>query len=132
MTGPRGDVRVRADSVEPDLRMTPDQPADPSLPEPLEAALVRVRAALARLQSAAERQLDAREARADHDREFALMQDDRSRMAIDLDAAKARLEALQKAQGEALTRLARAEFAVGSALRDLAGEEAPAAGEAAR
>ena len=98
-----------------------------ALPEPLDAALARVRSALTRLQAAAERQADERESRGDHDQELALLLDDRARLATDLDGARERVEALRKAQAEALTRLAKAEAAVSVALRDLLTDEAPGA-----
>lgn len=48
------------------------------------------------------------EARANAEEEFALMQDDRSRLAVELDAALDRSRALEAANAEAGERLARA------------------------
>ncbi len=48
------------------------------------------------------------EARVNAEEEFALMQDDRSRLAVELDAALDRARALEAANAEAGERLARA------------------------
>ena len=48
------------------------------------------------------------EARVNAEEEFALMQDDRSRLAVELDAALYRARALEAANAEAGERLARA------------------------
>ena len=53
---------------------------------------------------------------ADESAEFSAMQEDRSRLAQELDAATARLRAFEAANGEALTRVERAGAAVRAVL----------------
>ena len=74
----------------------------------LDRALTRLAAAVGLLESAAERRMRHDEARANAEEEFALMQDDRSRLAVELDAALDRTRALEAANAEAGERLARA------------------------
>jgi len=82
-----------------------------------EPSLERLRAALEMLEAAVERRtrLDAR--RADADEEFALMQDDRARLAVELDGALDENRALAAAQSAALEKVTRAGAAVEAILR---------------
>jgi|SRR5271166_476779 len=80
----------------------------------LELSLKRVAAAVEQLERAAERRMRADEARANAEEEYALMQDDRSRLAVELDAALDRSRALEAANFEAGERLAHAAEAIGN------------------
>lgn len=88
-----------------------------------EPSLERLRAALEMLEAAVERRtrLDAR--RADADEEFALMQDDRARLAVELDGALDENRALAAAQSAALEKVTRAGAAVEAILRRAAAAE---------
>lgn len=108
-----------------------------SLPGAIDAALKRLTTALDRLEAAAERRARADAGRADADEEFAIMRDDRSRLAVELDGAVARVARLERANDEAMKRIERAAAAVRMAMgEDEAAEEpepaengAPAAAE---
>ena len=75
---------------------------------PFEPSLKRMRAAVDLLEAAVERRmrLDAR--RGDSDEEAALMQDDRDRLAVELDSALGRNRALDAANSQAAETLAKA------------------------
>jgi hypothetical protein len=79
---------------------------------PFEPSLKRMRAAIDLLEAALERRarLDAK--RGDADEELALMQDDRARLAVELDGALGRNRALEAANAEAAKRLAQASAAL--------------------
>lgn len=74
----------------------------------IEAALKRLTAALDQIEAAAERRALADAARVDMETELAVMQDDRARLAVELDGAAARARALDHATAEAAKRLERA------------------------
>jgi hypothetical protein len=93
-----------------------------SLPTDLDAALRRLSAALGQLEAAAERRAAADAARGDQDEEFAILQDDRSRLAVELDGALALARGLESAHAEVLRRIERAD----AAIRTLIAEPAPA------
>jgi hypothetical protein len=84
-----------------------------TLPDVLESSLKRLAAAVDQLERAAERRVRQDAARANADEEYALMQDDRARLAVELDAALDRSRALEAANFEAGERLARAAEAIG-------------------
>lgn len=69
-------------------------------------SLARLRAALGGLESAADRRLGAADSTQTLASELALMQDDRARLAGELDAAMARAERLAQANREVDKRLA--------------------------
>jgi len=79
---------------------------------PFEPSLKRMRAAVDLLEAAVERRmrLDAR--RGDSDEELSLMQDDRDRLAVELDGALGRNRALEAANAEAAKTLAQATAAL--------------------
>ena len=79
----------------------------------LEVSLKRLAAAVDSLERAAERRMRQDEARASAEEEFALMQDDRARLAVELDAALDRSRALEAANVNAGERLAEAARAIG-------------------
>jgi Domain of unknown function (DUF4164) len=73
-------------------------------------------AAVSQLESAAQRKLDLERRRGDLETELAIMQDDRSRLATDLDGTMARLNRVEAAAGDAVHRLDRAMLAIHAAL----------------
>src|SRR5580704_1499077 len=75
------------------------------LPERLDAALKRLAAALDRLDAASERRAKADALRANLEDELAVMQDDRARLAVELDGAIARSKSLELANAEVARRL---------------------------
>jgi hypothetical protein len=74
----------------------------------LEEAISRLDAALALLENAVARRLEAERSRGDRDTEFALLEEDRARLAAELDAAGARLARMNITTGEVGRRLDRA------------------------
>jgi uncharacterized protein YlxW (UPF0749 family) len=82
----------------------------------LDAALKRLAAALDQLEAAAARRAEADAVRADLEEELAIMQDDRSRLAVELDGAVARAKSLQTANAEVSRRLERASATLQSLL----------------
>jgi hypothetical protein len=86
----------------------------------LETSLKRLASAVEALEWATDLRMRHDEARASTQEEFALMQDDRSRLAVELDAAIDRSRALESANAEAAKRLARAAQTVERVLGRLA------------
>jgi len=80
--------------------------------EAVELSLKRVAAAIDALELAADRRMRHDDARATEQEEYALMQDDRSRLAVELDAAVDRSRRLETANSEAGKRLAQAASAI--------------------
>ena len=85
--------------------------------DPLEPSLERMRAALDLLEAAVERRVRFDARRADADEELALMQDDRSRLAVELDGALGQNRALAAASAAAAEILARASAGIEDILR---------------
>jgi hypothetical protein len=79
---------------------------------PFEPSLRRMRAAIDLLEAAVERRVRLEAMRGDADEELALMQDDRARLAVELDGALSRNRALEAANAEAAKRLAQASAAL--------------------
>jgi hypothetical protein len=79
---------------------------------PFEPSLKRMRAAVDLLEAAVERRVRRDAKRGDSDEELALMQDDRDRLAVELDSALARNRALDAANSEAAKTLAQASAAL--------------------
>ncbi len=107
------------------------------IPDRLQRAVQRLTGALDNLEVAAARRAEIEAARGDIDQEYAVMQDDRSRLAVELDAALARSRTLDRTAEEVAGRLQRAGATVRSILaelsaggdsagKDLAGEIGPA------
>ena len=96
--------------------MSPSSPTDADLPPPLAGALARLEKALDELEAAAQRRLDEEMSLADLEEELAVMQDDRSRLAQDLDAALARAAGVEKTRDEVLRRVERASAGVAAVL----------------
>ena len=85
--------------------------------DPLEPSLERMRAALDLLEAAVERRVRFDARRVDADEELALMQDDRSRLAVELDGALGQNRALAAANAGAAEILARASAGIEDILR---------------
>ena len=97
-------------------------------PDRLGAALACLSASLQRLDAAAERRAAAEAGRADLDGEYLLLQQDRSRLAVELDGALARGSALLTANAEVIARLDRAGATVQAVIAQFEGsdgEDAP-------
>lgn len=92
-------------------------------PAPLEVTLKRLATALDHLEASSERRALADAMRADREEELAIMQNDRSRLAVELEGALARLQGLDLASAEAARRLARAEARVRAALGETGAED---------
>lgn len=90
------------------------EPADPpvSAEQRLEQALARLAAALDQLETAAQRRAALDAQRGDLVEELAIMQDDRARLAAELDGATARTQALEATHLEVGRRLARAKESI--------------------
>jgi septal ring factor EnvC (AmiA/AmiB activator) len=93
-----------------------------SIPTALEAALKRLSAALDHLDAASDRRARADAARGDLEDELAVMQDDRSRLAIELNSALARVGSLDLAYRAAERRLERAGATIRAALGETSAE----------
>jgi hypothetical protein len=91
----------------------------------IEMSLKRLASAVDSLELAADRRMRHDDARATEQEEFALMQDDRSRLAVELDAAADRSRTLESANSEAAKRLARAAEAIERILGRLEPEAKP-------
>lgn len=101
-------------------------------PDRLQAALTRLSASLHQLEAAAERRTQADAVRADYEEEFRVLQDDRARLAVELDGALARGSALLAANGEVAVRLDRAGATVQALLVHLDSDEGDAPSPAQR
>jgi len=93
-----------------------------SIPTALEAALKRLSAALDHLDAASDRRARADAARGDLEDELTVMQDDRSRLALELNSALARVGSLDLAYREAERRLERAGATIRAALGETGAE----------
>lgn len=82
----------------------------------LDNALARLEGALGQLEAAARRRLDAERGRANLETELALMQDDRARLAAELDGAMAKLEHVETAAADVDQRLERAMNVIGAVI----------------
>jgi Domain of unknown function (DUF4164) len=91
----------------------------------IEISVKRLAMAVGALERAADRRVRHDEARANEQEEYALMQDDRSRLAVELDAAVDRSRALESANSEAAKRLAHATEAIERILSRLPPEAEP-------
>jgi putative heme degradation protein len=85
-------------------------------PARIETALQNLATALDLLEAACEGRLGADTERNDLREEFAVLQDDRTRLGIELDAAVARSKSLELANDEVARRLQRASAALRSML----------------
>jgi chromosome segregation ATPase len=101
--------------------MIEDAATPSTLPERLDAALKRLAAALDRLDAASERRAKADALRTNLEDELAVMQDDRSRLAAELDGAISRTKALDLANDEVARRLNAASAEIRAVLAEAAG-----------
>jgi chromosome segregation ATPase len=101
--------------------MIEDAATPTNLPERLDAALQRLAAALDRLDAASERRAKADALRSNLEDELAVMQDDRSRLAVELDGALARAKSLELANDEVARRLNGARAEIKGVLAEAAG-----------
>ncbi|MBN9080046.1 MAG: hypothetical protein BGP04_04695 [Rhizobiales bacterium 62-17] len=92
-----------------------------TLPPRLDAAMKRLEAALSHLEAAGERRIAAEGTRGNLEEELMVMQDDRARLAAELDGALARARTLSLANSEVRERLEQAS----DALRAIVGETHP-------
>lgn len=88
----------------------------PEASDELDRALKRLASALDLLEAAASRRAAADAARANLEEELAVMQDDRARLAVDLDGAVARAKALESANLSVSQRLDRTSATIRSIL----------------
>jgi hypothetical protein len=88
----------------------------------LDHALSRLDAALGQMEAAAQRRLDLDRRRGEMENELALMQDDRARLAVDLDGALSRAQAAEGAAHDAIRRIDSAM----ATIRDLVAEDSEA------
>ncbi len=91
------------------------------IPERLDDALKRLAAAVEKLDAASERRSRAEALRANLEEELAVMQDDRSRLAVEFDGAVARALLLETANEEAARRLKSASAAIRAVLAAVEG-----------
>ena len=82
----------------------------------LDNALARLDAALGQLEAAARRRIESERGRGNLETELALMQDDRARLAAELDGAMARLGEVETAAADVDQRLERAMNVVGAVI----------------
>jgi Domain of unknown function (DUF4164) len=101
--------------------MTEDGATTTKLPERLDAALKRLAAALDLLEAASERRARADTLRTNLEDELAVMQDDRSRLAVELDGAVARSMSLELANDEVARRLSGASAEIREVLAEAVG-----------
>jgi chromosome segregation ATPase len=101
--------------------LTEDAAMTTKLPERLDAALKRLAAALDRLDAASDRRAKADALRTNLEDELAVMQDDRSRLAVELDGAVARSMSLELANDEVARRLSGASAEIREVLAEAVG-----------
>jgi hypothetical protein len=89
---------------------------DKAGPEAIDKALARLTASLNLLETTIARRLEKELSLADLEEELAVMQDDRSRLALELDAELSKSSALEKARDDVLRRLDQASQAVKTVL----------------
>ncbi len=89
---------------------------DAELPPSLAAALDRLQAALDAAEDVVRARLEEDLSLADFDEELTIMQDDRNRLAQELDAALARASGLERIREEAVRRVERASAGVAAVL----------------
>jgi hypothetical protein len=91
----------------------------------LEEAIKRLDAAMGQLDASVQRRLEAERRRADLETELQIMQDDRARLALELEGADTRLQRMQAATDDVGKRVHRA---IGS-IRDVLARAEPVGGE---
>lgn len=120
-------------SIETCAPVSAGSPAGKGPQSRFEAARHRLRAALGALDAAVHRQTELGAEQADQMAELAALQEDRSRLAIELDAAVEHIRELDAAGAEAAHRIERAASAVRAVLdADSAEERSAYAGDTAK
>jgi len=94
----------------------PTSSNDAELPPSLAAALDRLQAALEAAEDVVRLRLEEDMSLADFEEELTVMQDDRNRLAQELDAALARASGLERIREEAVRRVERASAGVAAVL----------------
>ncbi len=95
----------------------------PNAVKTLDHAIARLDAALSQLEAAAQWRLDTEKRRTEMETELTLMQDDRARLAMELDTTLAQLKRVEGAANDAGRRLDLAMATIGDVLaRSAAGE----------
>lgn len=89
----------------------------------LESAFKGLLAALDQLEAVCERRLKADAERGNLEDELAVLQDDRMRLALELDDAQARAKSLELANGEVARRLAKASASIRTILGQASAQE---------
>lgn len=107
----------------PKLGMTRDIAPQTELPACLAEAVRTLYAALDRLDAASERRVKAESQRATLEEELAVLQDDRLKLAAELDGADARVRVLEAANDEVKRRLAYAGAEIRAVLAGLTGQD---------
>lgn len=91
----------------------------------LDNALARLDMALGQLEAAARRRVEAERGRGNLETELALMQDDRARLAAELDGAMSRLGQVETAAADVDQRLERAMNVVGAVIARVEAQQPP-------
>ena len=91
----------------------------------LDNALARLDAAIGQVEAAARRRIEAERARGNLETELALMQDDRARLAVELDSSLARLAQFEATAGNLDGRIGEAMQAVSAVLARLQAADEP-------
>ena len=91
----------------------------------LDNALARLDTALGQLEAAARRRVEAERGRGNLETELALMQDDRARLAAELDGAISRLGQVETAAADVDQRLERAMNVVGAVIARVEAQQPP-------
>jgi chromosome segregation ATPase len=99
--------------------------AGAKLPERLKEAIRSLKKALDRLEAANERHAKADSLRANLEEELSVMQDDRARLAVELDGASARAKSLELANDEVKRRLHHASAEIRAVLDCLDAKDGP-------
>jgi hypothetical protein len=96
---------------------------DKAEPEAIDKALARLSASLNLLETTVARRLENELSLADLEEELAVMQDDRGRLAMELDAELSKSSALEKARDDVLRRLEHASEGIKSVLGGAMGDK---------
>jgi predicted nucleic acid-binding Zn-ribbon protein len=86
------------------------------MPSTLDEAMKRLEGALGLLEVSVMRRLEAEKRRGDLETELQIMQDDRARLALELDTTLARLQRAEAAVDDVAERVKRATTAIGEVL----------------
>jgi hypothetical protein len=96
------------DTNESERRMMPNEPSESPRTPLIDEAIARLRSSLSVLEAAAARRAESDRSKSTLETELALMQDDRARLAVELDGALARANRLDTTTDELSRRIERA------------------------